>query len=109
MSVIHCGFQVPQCQGFNTSVTLTGIKSPLLRDIATCPYTLSCPLSLTSDPVLGWSMSEKSLVTCSGSWSFGPDIEFKMAPSFAQNPKLLLSFWVGFFGETLIKLFNAQT
>ena len=64
----------------------------ILRDIATCPYALSCPLSLTSDPVLGWSMSEKSLVTCSGSWAFGRHIEFKMAPNFAQDRKILRCF-----------------
>ena len=66
----------------------------LLRDIATYPYALSCPLSLTSDPVLGWSMSERSLVMCSGSWSFGRHIEFKMAPNFVQNQRILLCFFL---------------
>ena len=66
------------------------VEGYVLRD--TCPYALSCPLSLTSDPVLGWSMSEKSLVTCSGSWAFGRHIEFKMAPNFSQNAMFFASF-----------------
>ena len=49
-------------------------------------------LSLTSDPVLGWSMTEKGLVTCSGSWAFGRHIEFKMPSNFAQNAMFFASF-----------------
>ena len=63
--------------------------SLLLWDTATYPYALSCPLSLTSDPVLGWSMIERSLATCSGSWLICRHIEFEMAPNFAQNRRIL--------------------
>ena len=74
--------------------------------LATCPYALSCPLSLTSDPVLEWSMSE-SLVTCSGLWSFGHHIEFKMAPNFAQNRRSMLCFLL-LFNVVLSTVFNVN-